>query len=139
MSKSDLEKHYLDTNYIVYLDGHECNINIGHVIPTFIQKLLETDSKKSAVVITACNPKSQLLTFLENKSRNDKLRSKLNNYTVYKAIGQGSDPSWPAEESYFVIGITQNKAEQLAVEFEQYAFVMCESGKAVSLEFTELW
>ena len=140
MSKSELEKHYLDTTYSIFIDKEQYDIKIGKPLPFEIKKLL--DKEKSAVILTAWNPRSQSLSSQENETRNNKLNSALNKYTVFRALGQGSDLSdisWSAEESYFIPGIKKREAEMLAVEYEQYAYVWLESEKPVSLVFTNIW
>jgi len=140
MSKSELEKHYLDTTYSIFIDEEQYDIKIGKPLPSVIKKLL--DKEKSAVILTAWNPRSQPLSSQENKARNNELNSVLNKYSVLNALGQGSDisdTSWPAEESYFILGIKKREAEILAVEYEQYAYVWFESEKPASLVFTNIW
>jgi len=140
MSKSELEKHYLDTTYSIFINEEQYDIKIGKTLPSAIQKLL--NSEKSAAILTAWNPRSQLLSSKENKARNNELNSALNQYSVFRALGQGSglsDTSWPAEESYFILGIKKEEADILAVEYGQYAYVWLESEKPASLIFTRLW
>lgn len=137
MSKIELEKHYLDTTYSIFINEEQYDINIGKTFPSAIQKLL--NKEKSAAILTAWNPRSQLLPSKENKDCNDELNSALNQYTVFRAVGQGSDTSWQAEESYFITGIKKEEADKFAVEYGQYAYVWLESEKPASLIFTRLW
>ncbi len=138
--KSELEKLYLDTTYSVFINKQQYDINIGDPVPLGINKLL--DKEKSAVILTAWNPRSQLLSAQENKTRNNELKSAINQYTVFRALGQGSDlsdTSWSAEESYLILGIHKEDANKLAVEHGQYAYVWLESEMPASLIFTQLW
>ena len=139
MRKNDLEKAYLETTYSVFIDHNQYDIQIGKAVPAIINELL--DNKKSAVIITAWNPRSQALSTEENKQRNHKLYSNLkeDQYIIYNAVGRGIENSWTAEESFLILGMSKEKAEQLATEFEQYAYVRCEREKPVSLIFTKLW
>ena len=140
MLKSELEKHYLDTTYSIFVNEEQYDIKIGKPLPPVIEKLLYKE--KSAVILTAWNPRSLPLSSQENKIRNNELNSALTKYTVFRALGQGSDLSdisWSAEESYFILGIKKREAELLAVEYEQYAYVWLESEKPVSLVFTNIW
>lgn len=137
MGKQQLEQHYLDTMYSVFIDKNQYDIKIGKSIPADINKLI--NKEKSAVILTAWNPRSQALPLSENKYRNNELKSNLKNYTVFKADGQGEDLSWPAEESFFVLGIEKSEAEILAVKYEQYAYVWIENKKPASLVFTSIW
>jgi len=135
--KKELEQHYLDTTYSIFIEDKQYDIKIGKILPPAIQGLINKES--SAVILTAWNPQSQLLSSSANTSRNNQLNSKLKKYTVYKATGQGNDPSWPAEESYFILGLSIDEADKLAIEFEQYAYVWCENNEEISLKFTSLW
>ena len=135
--KKELEQHYLDTIYSVFIDNNQYDINIEQPLPTHIQQLVHKG--KTAAILTAWNPRSQILTLSENNSRNNQLSSKLNDYTIFKAIGQGSDSSWTAEESFFILGINETELDKLAVEFEQYAYIWIERGNQASLIFSELW
>ena len=140
MSKIELEKNYLDTTYSAFINKQQYDINIGEPAPLDINKLL--DKEKSAVILTAWNPRSQLLSVQENKTRNNKLKSAINQYIVYRALGQGSDlsdTSWSAEESYLILGIHKEDANKLAIEHGQYAYVWLESEMPASLIFTQLW
>ena len=140
MSKIELTKHYLDTMYSVFINEEQYDIKIGKPVPLGINKLL--DKEKSAVILTAWNPRSQLLSAQENKTRNNELKSAINQYTVFRALGQGSDlsdTSWSAEESYLILGIHKEDANKLAVEHGQYAYVWLESEMPASLIFTQLW
>lgn len=139
MMKQELKQHYLATTYSVLMGNNQYEINIGKKIPTQINHLL--GKNKSAVILTAWNPRSQAFSSAENNDRNNLLKALLtkNNYSFYDALGQGDDATWPAEESFFIVGMNKDEAEQLAVEHGQYAYVLLESEKPASLIFTSLW
>ena len=140
MSKSELEKHYLDTTYSIFINEEQYDINIEKPLPPVIKKLV--NKEKSAVILTAWNPRSQSLSSQENKERNSKLKIQLKNFIVFNALGQGcnlSDTSWTAEESFFIIGLNKAGAEKIAVEYGQYAYVSLEAEKPVSLVFSSIW
>ena len=135
--KRELENIYLGTTYSVFIESKQYDINIEQPLPEFIQQLIHKE--KTAAILTAWNPRSQPLSLSENHSRNNKLSSKIIEYTMFNSIGQGDDLSWPAEESFFILGIKRTEVDKLAIEFEQYAYIWIESGKQVSLMFSELW
>ena len=140
MLKTELEKHYLDTTYSIFINEEQYDIKIGKSLPPVINKLL--NDEKSAAILTAWNPRSQPLSFQENKTRNDQLNLALSQHTVFRALGQGSDLSdisWPAEESYFIPGIKKREAELLAVEYGQYAYVWLDVDKEPLLIFSKVW
>ncbi|MFK5913814.1 MAG: DUF3293 domain-containing protein [Woeseiaceae bacterium] len=139
MTRDELEKYYIDTRYVVFIDDVKVNCKINETLPSSVNDIISKD--KTAALLTAWNPRSQLLSSKENAKRNGLLHFylKQQGYTVFKALGQGSDDNWPAEESYFIIGITKEEAEQLAVEYQQNAFVWFEADKNVMLEFSQIW
>jgi hypothetical protein len=138
MLKDELEKSYLATTYSVLIDGEQYDIKIGELVPSVINKLL--DNGHTAVIITAWNPRSQAYSLEENKQRNINLLASFDNkHLVHHALGQGNDPSWQAEESFFILDINQEVTEQLAIDYEQYAYVWLEANKPASLVFTGIW
>lgn len=137
ISKIELQQHYLDTTYSVFISNKKCDIRIGKLLPPAIQEVI--NKEKFAAVLTAWNPRSQPLSLVENKSRNIELNSKLKEYEVFDALGQGNDLEWLAEESFFIVGISKEQVEVFAIEYEQYAYVWLEANKEVSLIFTNIW
>ena len=138
MNKAELEKKYIETIYSVFINDDKVDFKIGDLVPGAINQLIEKE--QSAVVLTAWNPKSQPLSEKHNKKRNNELLLAVQQkHTVLKALGKGSDLSWPAEESFFVIGLSNNEAEQLAIDYEQNAYVWIEADSPISLIFTSIW
>jgi hypothetical protein len=135
--KQQLEQFYRDTTYSIFIEGIQYDIKVGKKLPPVIQELVRQE--KSAVILTAWNPGSQALPMSENKSRNKELHSKFKDHTLYNTLGQGSDSSWSAEESFFILGLSREEAEQLALDFEQYAYVWLEAEKPASLVFSVVW
>ena len=138
-NKKKLEQYYLETTYSVFIDESKFDIRIAEPVPVKIYSLLEKE--KTAAIITAWNPRSEPHSLQENKRRNRNLRISVSkkNYNVFEALGQGNDPSWPAEESFLILGITKEEAGKLAVDYGQNAFVLLEYGKTASLEFSRIW
>lgn len=146
MLKSMLEKAYLATTYSVFIEHRTYNIKIGQPLPTVIQSKVKQE--KSAAIITAWNPQSQALSQDENTARSHKLKSQLEKFIVFNALGicaeqtqntRATTQVWPAEESFFILGISKQEAELLAFKYQQYAYVWLEKVKIPSLEFTEIW
>jgi hypothetical protein len=137
MRKDELKKIYLDTTYSVFIDENKYDIKIGKELPPVIQKLVHQEN--SAVILTAWNPRSQPLPLSENKSRNKELYSKFKDHTLYNTLGQGFGSSWSAEESFFILGLSREEAEILAIEYEQYAYVWLEYNKVAALVLSQLW
>lgn len=142
MDKEELKQHYLDSTYTVFVVNKKHDIKIGETAPTVINELLK--KAKTAVILTAWNPRSQPFSLQENKSRNNYLRVSLmkNNFSIFDALGEGKEASgseWPAEESFFIPGIAKEDVEKLAVEYGQNAYVWLEYDKPVALKFSEIW
>ena len=138
-NKKELEQYYLETTYSVFIAESKFDIRIGEPVPAKINTLL--DKEKTAAIITAWNPRSEPHSLQENKRRNRNLRISVSkkNHKVFAALGQGNDTSWPAEESFLILGVTKEDAGKLAVDYEQNAFVFLEHGKTASLEFSRIW
>ena len=137
MHKADLEKAYQNTIYSVCINEDVFDIRINESLPLELNGLIS--SVKSAAFLTAWNPRSELLSETENKKRNIQLRSKLQPFITYESIGQSIDEKWAGEESFFILDIDKASVEQLAVEFEQFAYVWCVKDKPASLLFTDIW
>lgn len=146
MNKKELKQHYLDSIYTVFVVNKKHEIKIGETVPTVINELLK--KAKTAVILTAWNPRSQPFSLQENKSRNNYLRVSLmkNNFSIFDALGEGKDESdsvlgtgWPAEESFFILGIAKEEIENLVVEYGQNAYVWLEYDKPAALEFSSIW
>lgn len=140
-----LRKSYIETRYSVFtddVDGKDpVDVYIGKPSPDQLNKLLENHNSDTAVILTAWNPESELLSLDENSKRNSELKEKLLrlDYIFYPAAGQGLELSWPAEESFFIVNMTQSQAQEIAMEFGQFAYVLIELSKRTELIFTPLW
>ena len=138
---TDLEQHYLDTLYFVFLAGKQYGMKIGEDNLPVINQLFDNENVTSAAILTAWNPRSQAIDFQQNKIRNNDLYHFLNEkkYLFFEALGKGKDPTWPAEEGYIILGLNNEETERLAVHYEQNAYVWLEKNKPVSLEYTSIW
>ncbi|MBE9523221.1 MAG: DUF3293 domain-containing protein [Proteobacteria bacterium] len=141
MTKIDLEAAYRETRYSIFIDGIEYAVGVEGTVPDEVDNLLHHSKSKTGVILTAWNPRSEVLLSEENQKRNHALLSSLNvkGYEVYEALGRGSDPTWQAEESFFVLGLDDNAAHALAVEYGQNAYVSVHKGGPVLLVFSSTW
>ncbi len=117
----ELVSAYFNTKYSVPI--LELDIRIG-VENIRLQEILIQYQVDDWVFITAWNPLSKPLPKEENKKRNIELREDLNvaSWTCFDALGQGD--GWPAEESFFVLGISLEDALRLGKKYEQNAIVV---------------
>ncbi|MBK6771286.1 MAG: DUF3293 domain-containing protein [Ignavibacteria bacterium] len=79
--------------------------------------MIKNNNCTSWAYITAYNPFSRILTETDNINRNEKLKSLLSNYKLYKGRGCGIDGKWPSEESFLILGISKNDAIELGQKF----------------------
>ena len=73
--------------------------------------------------ITAFNPYSELLSNEENLGQNRSLLEDLKDYTIFKGYGQDFKGKWLAEDSFFVMGITKERAIELGNKYKQNAIL----------------
>jgi len=141
MSKKTLVRAYLNTRYSVYFAGETYIVKVSEPPVKGMSALLEKNDIHYGAILTAWNPRSHKTTAVENKKQNDALSRYLikNNFIYYDALGEGQDSSWPAEESFFIIGISKEKAESLALEYKQNAYIWLQQNKPVELVFTAIW
>jgi hypothetical protein len=120
--KSSIIKSYLETTYTVYSLGIEIVVGQQNEI---LQKHLLSNNLKSWAFITAENPRSQSYSDDLNKERNISLENYLkeNNYVFYSGLGVPRDTNWQAEKSYFIHNTTLERAIEIAIKYEQNAFV----------------
>lgn len=139
--KTDLEQHYIDTIYIVFLAEKQYGVKIGEENLPVINQLFDNENTTTAAILTAWNPRSQAVDLTQNKLRNDDLYNLLQEkkYLFFEAIGKGKYTRWPAEEGYFILGLNKEEAEKLAVHYEQNAYVWLEKNEPISLEYTSIW
>lgn len=127
----ELKKAYLQTDYS-FTDGDSTLvIRLDQENPELLA-YLELEQISSWAYLTAWNPSSIQQTDEFNHSQQQVLLEKLMGYKTCKGEGKGRDGNWPAEESYFVAGISREKAIELGWNFGQKAILV--SGKDLEPE-----
>ena len=116
---------YLETNYHVN-GATPLTLNIGVANPG-LATLHITHSVESSAYVTACNPFSQALDDSTNNARQAVLACELQQHgLIYiKGIGQHPTNGWTGEQSFLVLGLSQEDAKMLGVRHEQNAIVWC--------------
>ena len=110
--------HYTTNSGIILLIGKS-----NAELDTFMR----TNGYEEAIYITAWNPFSQVLTVSENTSRNQELLKDVAKealpFHIEKGVGKDSSGDWPGEESFLLLGFGKDFGHQLALKYEQNAFV----------------
>ena len=108
-----------------------------------LDELLTKRGANCAAYITAWNPLSEELNLQQNRVRNQQLLADLHHTIEPKNIiaGIGKDPSgvWAGEESFLVVGISEDHIHQLALKYGQNAYVYYQLGKNAELITTSLF
>ena len=133
MKTNEIEQAFLETNYIIHLQG-EIVLRIGEIPADLLEQL---PSLETWAFITAWNPLPDILSKAENDLRNAALQRHLidHGYTVHKGIGVSKDQSW-SEESFFIENINLEDARQASAKFGQLAFVYGDRKNGNQLVFT---
>jgi hypothetical protein len=118
--ENDLLSAYRNTDYIV--NGFQKPIRIGEVSTEADEFLLKRGFTEWAF-LTAFNPMSVELGHIENEHRNHHLAKCIEGYDVLTGEGKNRAGIWPPEASFFIAGITFQKAVELAQQFGQRAMV----------------
>jgi hypothetical protein len=119
----DLVQAYRDAAYEIHAES-VIRLKVSeysHSIKGLHQKYQCTTS----ALISACNPRSQLLSAAENHTRMLALIEAVEKlgYRHLPAVGRDPTGKWPDEPSLWIAGLTRNEAERLAATFEQNGFL----------------
>ena len=122
--KKDLLNSYLHTSYTIYpAAGENLVFKINKTNAT-LDLFLQQQHAIAFALLTAWNPRSQLLTVAENRRRNQLLRTDVQRYRTFAAAGvPAAGEDWEPETSFFILNITPDEALLLARKYEQNAFV----------------
>jgi hypothetical protein len=130
---------YRATDYVLFVgDGPDVTLNIGKHNRDFDREL-DRRHADTAVVITAYNPRSVVLSDTENRARHVELTALLDASGHDYALGEGRDPTgaWKAELECVVFGIRVETGLELARRFAQNAIVFVSKGGAPELVYPE--
>ncbi len=115
-------KAYLDTTYTTFNPALEIRIGQNN---EDLKALLKETNETTWVFITAENPKSKEISKEENKNLNQALETELmnKNFNYFRGAGIPNNPNWTPENSFLVLGMDQKTGIQLAIKYQQNAFV----------------
>lgn len=90
-----------------------------------LEELHKEHQCRTSALITACNPRNQVLSAAENDTRMLALSEAVEKLGCRHLPAVGRDPSgnWPDEPSLWIAGLTKNEAGNLARGFEQNGFL----------------
>ena len=132
--KFDLWHAYEQTKFHVHGCKPQLCIRIGSHHEQ-LDEMLHDHRCDTWSYITASNPASELLSDVQNAGRNRDLEAllKSQNLVFCRGEGIGSDPTWPAETSFLILGISREAAMQLGRQFGQNAIVCGSLGHPAEL------
>ena len=115
---------YLATHYRV---GHtnDCPVlRIGKACPK-LGPLFAANDADCAGFLTAYNPRGTQQSDLKNETSHRLLHAQLSALGLTLIEGSGSEPgtNWPAERSYFALGLTRDAASDFGRALDQDAIV----------------
>lgn len=128
LDRDALEAAYLGTDYRVEdFPTGPFTIRIGEPIAAL--------SAFDWAFVTACNPRSVLLSDEENARRMADFEKSVqhNGWRFYHGQGVSRDRRWPPEPSLLVVGINESEAVELAKAFGQNAIVAGRPGEPARL------
>jgi len=127
---------YKSTDYILF-EPEALVLTVDQFSPQ-MENLLIRYNCKTAAFLTAWNPLSQATDGRSNQLAQQKLAADLDSLDViiFDGIGKARDGDWPGEESFLVLGIERASADQLAVKYNQYAWLWIERANPVELVMT---
>ncbi len=116
----ELYQRYLETEYIVS-DDPPLPLHVREYNPDAVI-LLASFGVSGAAFITAWNPHSERLSDEENETRQARLLAEIEAMRLNYLVGFGEGVDW-REYSYLILGIERAAADDLAVRFEQNAYL----------------
>ena len=133
-NKNGLWRAYEQTQFYVRECTPELCIRIGSHHERLDEMLLDHNCDTWSY-ITASNPASELLSDEQNAGRNRELEALLKSQDLvfYRGEGIGSDPEWPAEASFLILGISREEAMHVGRQFGQNAIVCGKRGHPAEL------
>lgn len=123
---------YRATDYV--LTRPPATLHVGESSPA-LDAELDRHGATRAIVITACNPWSQILAPADNAMRMQLLHHELQAAGHPTSAAEGRDRlgQWPAEASLLAIGTTPAQDDSLLHRYGQHALVAIERGQPARL------
>jgi hypothetical protein len=120
----ELSNAYYATKYLVYRNDGKKLILFASGTSEDVKDFLESHQAKTCAFITAYNPESKMLSNSENLRRQmDLICSVGGKWVFYPGEGINDKGDWPAEKSILILDISLEQAREIALKFEQTAFL----------------
>ena len=134
MIKSDLEKAFEETNFIIDISKNQSILLRINQPCVELEELFPT--LNSWAFVTAWNPLPTILSLNENSERNFKLEHDIKDLELNYFHGKGvaADGNW-SEDSFFILGCSKTIAIELGKKYGQLAIVYGERGGVNQLLF----
>jgi hypothetical protein len=128
----ELIRAYREAHYIVLDEGTEIPLQVG-TVNLELARLMSNKNARTASVLTAYNPYSEVKTKQYNELAQMQLRQRLQEkgIAMLDAIGRDAKEQWEPEPSVLALDLTLKEAETLADEFGQNAFIWVPKQDAV--------
>jgi hypothetical protein len=121
---SDKIRAFLATDYRLGHTEHDIILNIG-VRSERLASLFTSSGVVGGAFLTAYNPRGAIQSDEANKRGHAELAAMLNDQGIrgLEGSGEGKRSKWPAEKSYFALGLQLDAAKQIGRHFDQDAIV----------------
>ena len=139
--QSQLLSAYEAARYDIQLDDTVLTLCTGQPLPAALEAWFGIKGIEAAAFISAANPRSRPMTAKLNANRHARLLGALGELDVRWLSGCGRDPAgiWEAEPSVLALQLTRTRAMQLALQFEQNAYLEVVPRRPVTLVLTAHW
>ena len=120
----DKVRAYLATDYRLGHTDQDIVLNIGKRSER-LAALFAASGVDCGAFLTAYNPRSTIQPPAENERGHAELRAMLQELKLQVIEGSGSEEGtdWPAEKSYFALGLALEPAKAIGIHFDQDAIV----------------
>ena len=120
----DKLRAFRNTSYRLGHTEHDIVLKVEQYSPR-LAELYKTRGVTCGAFITAYNPRSTVRADDANHLAHAQLAARLQSLGVDVIEGSGSEEgtAWPAERSYFALGLTLELAQSVGVHFDQDAVV----------------
>jgi hypothetical protein len=134
----ELEEAYRRTIYRVSVRGEVIELRVGER-SVKVEDILRDCGQAHWVLITAFNPRSNIISLEENLRRDKELEAKLveSGYETFRTKAIDPKGTWPDEWGFLVIGVKTFEGQAIARKFDQNAILTGGIGLPVHLHFVD--